>query len=62
MALEAGRSIKWLSEVLGHADPMITLRTYAHALPTTEDDLDFIPIGKSTNRASIYKVVAGDAQ
>lgn len=31
-ALEAGFDIKTLSEILGHADAVITLRTYAHSL------------------------------
>jgi integrase len=35
--LEAGVSIKALSEYLGHADPGFTLRTYTHLMPSTED-------------------------
>jgi integrase len=42
LALEAGRSIKWLADALGHADPAVTLRTYAHAMPAADEDLDFI--------------------
>lgn len=34
--LEAGVSIKALSEYLGHADPGFTLRTYTHLMPSTE--------------------------
>lgn len=51
MALEAGRSVKWLADVLGHADPTITLRTYAHALPTEAGALDFVPVGRGTQMA-----------
>jgi integrase len=34
--LDAGESIKSLSEYLGHSDPGFTLRTYTHLLPTSE--------------------------
>ena len=51
LALEAGRSIKWLADVLGHSDPTVTLRTYAHALPTTADALDFVPLDSGTRMA-----------
>jgi integrase len=34
--LDAGESIKALSEYLGHSDPGFTLRTYTHLLPTSE--------------------------
>jgi integrase len=33
LALEAGRSIRFVAEQLGHAKPELTLRQYAHALP-----------------------------
>jgi hypothetical protein len=33
--LDAGESIKALSEYLGHSDPGFTLRTYTHLLPTS---------------------------
>jgi integrase len=45
LALESGRSIKWLGDQLGHSDPSITLRTYVHALPTQEGDLEFANFG-----------------
>jgi hypothetical protein len=34
--LDAGESIKALSECLGHSDPGFTLRTYTRLLPTSE--------------------------
>ncbi|WP_327392961.1 MULTISPECIES: tyrosine-type recombinase/integrase [unclassified Streptomyces] len=34
--LDAGESIKALSEYLGHHDPGFTLRTYTHLMPTSE--------------------------
>ncbi|GHE11834.1 hypothetical protein GCM10010339_73040 [Streptomyces alanosinicus] len=36
MLLDAGESIKALSEYLGHSDPGFTLRTYTHLLPSSE--------------------------
>jgi integrase len=35
--LDAGESIKALSEYLGHSDPGFTLRTYTHLMPTSEE-------------------------
>jgi integrase len=35
--LDAGESIKALSEYLGHADPGFTLRTYTHLMPTSDE-------------------------
>jgi hypothetical protein len=34
--LQAGVSIKALSDYLGHADPGFTLRTYTHLMPSSE--------------------------
>ncbi|MFJ9345485.1 tyrosine-type recombinase/integrase [Streptomyces sp. NPDC101237] len=34
--LDAGESIKALSDYLGHSDPGFTLRTYTHLLPSSE--------------------------
>ncbi|TDC58871.1 hypothetical protein E1258_20025 [Micromonospora sp. KC207] len=35
--LDAGESVKALSEYLGHAEPGFTLRTHTHLVPTSED-------------------------
>lgn len=35
--LDAGESIRAVSEYLGHADAGFTLRTYTHLMPTSED-------------------------
>lgn len=43
LALEGGRSIYWVSRVLGHANPELTLRTYSHVLERDEEDLGFLP-------------------
>ena len=41
MALQAGKNIRWVADQLGHADPALTLRVYAHAMPEDETDLSF---------------------
>jgi integrase len=35
--LDAGESIKSVSEYLGHADPAMTLRVYAHLMPSSQE-------------------------
>lgn len=35
--LDAGESVRALSDYLGHADPGFTLRTYTHLMPASED-------------------------
>ncbi|MFI0577446.1 tyrosine-type recombinase/integrase [Streptomyces tendae] len=35
--LDAGESIKALAEYLGHSDPGLTLRVYAHLLPSSQE-------------------------
>ena len=32
MALHAGKSVRWVADQLGHSDPALTLRVYAHAM------------------------------
>lgn len=32
LALQAGKSLRCVADVLGHADPALTLRVYAHAM------------------------------
>ena len=45
MALQAGKSIRWVADQLGHADPALTLRVYAHAMREEESDLSFANFG-----------------
>ena len=45
LALQAGKSVRWVADQLGHADPALTLRVYAHALPSEAGDLAFIDFG-----------------
>ena len=40
-ASEAGRSVHWVASQLGHANPAVTLRAYAHAMPLEGGDLSF---------------------
>ena len=35
--LDAGESVKAVSQYLGHADPALTLRVYAHLMPTSQE-------------------------
>lgn len=35
--LDAGESVKAVSEYLGHSDPALTLRVYAHLMPTSRE-------------------------
>jgi hypothetical protein len=41
LALRAGKSVRWVADQLGHSDPALTLRVYAHAMRDEEDDLSF---------------------
>jgi len=53
LSLEAGRSVKWVSQQLGHRDASLTLNTYAHALPDEEYDLSYLPeAGAGADRRS----------
>ena len=49
LALESGRSIRWVADQLGHADPAMTLRVYVHAMPAEEADLSFADFGTTRN-------------
>jgi integrase len=40
-ALRAGRSVRWVAAQLGHSDPALTIRVYAHAMREEESDLRF---------------------
>jgi integrase len=49
-ALQAGKSVKWVAQVLGHADATMTLRVYAHAMPEDETDLSFAELDGDRRR------------
>jgi hypothetical protein len=42
LALAAGKSVRWAADQLGHDDPALTLRVYAHVIPGAETDLSFL--------------------
>ena len=46
-ALRAGKSLRWVADQLGHADPAFTLRVYAHVMRDEESDLSFAEFGGS---------------
>ena len=54
MALAAGKSIRWVVDQLGHASPMLTLKTYAHAMHDEETDLSFAEFGESVGPGRPY--------
>jgi len=41
IALQAGKSVRWVADALSDADSTLTLRVYAHATPDEETDLSF---------------------
>ncbi|MCL4686911.1 site-specific integrase, partial [Myxococcota bacterium] len=50
LALAAGRSIRWVAEQLGHANPELTLRVYAHVIPVDDQDLAFVDFSGGPGR------------
>jgi len=50
LALASGKSIRWVAAQLGHANPELTLRVYAHALREEEADLSFLDFAGGTRR------------
>ncbi len=48
LALASGKSVRWVAEQLGHADPSLTLRVYAHVIPDEETDLSFLSFGSAS--------------
>jgi len=58
MALAAGKSIRWVAEQLGHANPELTMRVYAHVLPSEEGDLTFADFGAEKGSKRLYPAPA----
>jgi hypothetical protein len=58
--LASGKSVRWVASQLGHANPELTLRVYAHALREEETDLSFLDFGgtKRHPRGTQRKAVA----
>ena len=42
LALQAGRNVRWVADVLGHANPGFTLQVYAHVIESEHQDLGFL--------------------
>ena len=47
LALASGKSVRWVADQLGHASPMLTLKTYAHSMQDEETDLSFADFGSA---------------
>ena len=67
LALQAGKSVRWVADQLGHADPALTLRVYAHALPSEGGDLAFADFGTLAETAfggseRLYPAPTGDRE
>ena len=45
LALASSKSVRWVASQLGHANPELMLRVYAHALREEEADLSFLNFG-----------------
>ncbi len=61
LALASGKSVRWVASQLGHANPELTLRVYAHALREEESDLSFLDFGgtKRHPRGTKLRAAAG---
>ncbi len=61
MLFESGANIKYVSEVLGHANPTITLNVYTHLLkrsnPQAAEKLASLALGKTKQDESGHKLV-----
>ena len=61
LALASGKSVRWVASQLGHANPELTLRVYAHAMREEETDLSFLDFGgtkrhpRGTDRVAIAR-------
>ncbi len=58
LALQSGKSVRWVADQLGHADPALTLRVYAHAIREAEPDLSFVDFDVAIRRRPLTRVLA----
>ncbi len=58
LALASGKSVRWVAAQLGHSNPELTLRVYAHALREEESDLSFLDFGGARRHPRGTKAVA----
>jgi len=61
LALASGKSVRWVAEQLGHADPALTLRVYAHVIPDEEPDLSFLSFGSDGGPRRPYTALQPEA-
>ena len=61
LALRAGKSIRWIADQLGHSDPALTLRIYAHVLPDEGEDLGFLDFTASCSPSNSRATGSSDA-
>jgi hypothetical protein len=63
LALVSGKNVRWVANQLGHASPMLTLQTYAHAIREEEVDLSFADLtaGDSPGRPSTAPHILDEA-
>ncbi len=59
MASAARKSVRWIADQLGHADPALTLRIYAHAMREEDNDLSFADFGGAKR---LYPAPAGEPE
>lgn len=57
-ALDAGRSIKWVQTMLGHSSAELTLRTYAHLMPSAGDEMGWLEAGASETPPNASRVMS----
>lgn len=62
LALRAGASLKAVSDRLGHADPAMTLRVYAHLLPGDQERVAGIMGGVLDRPGSVPSTTSEQAQ
>ena len=58
LAVASGKSVRWVASQLGHANPELTLRVYAHAMREEETDLSFLDFGGTKRHPRGTKPIA----
>ena len=62
MALASGKSVRWVAEQLGHSSPMLTLKTYAHAIREEEVNLSFADFEVHDGSERLYPAPSSSTQ
>jgi len=62
LAFLARKSPRWVADQLGHADPALTLRFYAHALREEETDLSFAEFNGREASLSVSRFDEGTSE